>query len=239
MGFAITMTGAAQDKIIKIGTVFPLTGPCAVAGLRAQSAVETMAEIINNKHAEINIPLAKNKSFLAGYKIVLVKADFQGQPDVAKSETERLYNQEGCYAVIGCYNSSASKPASAVAERLQKIFVCGASSSAALTERGLKYFFRCAPTDRTEAQEFVQFFQSTILKKQPGALKSVGIIYENSEFGKHAADEAKKACASAGISVVADVPFTPGATNLNSEVQTLKSKNPDAIFGACLGGDYT
>jgi len=239
MGLAVAMTGTAQEKIIKIGTIFPLTGPVAVAGQRCKAAVETMVEVLNNKHPEINIPLAKNKGFLEGYKFVLVNADHQGKPDVAKSEAERLFNQEGVYAIIGSYNSSASKPASAVAERLGKIFMCGASSSAALTERGLKYFFRVAPTDRTEAQEFVSFFQATVLKDKPGSLKTVGIIYENSEFGKHAAEEAKAACAAVGIAVTADIPFAPGATNLNSEVQTLKAKNPDAVFGACLGGDYT
>jgi len=41
---------SAEEKIIKIGTVFPLTGPCALAGARCKAAVETAAEIINNIH---------------------------------------------------------------------------------------------------------------------------------------------------------------------------------------------
>jgi branched-chain amino acid transport system substrate-binding protein len=35
------------------------------------------------------------------------------------------------------------------------------------------------------------------------------------------------------------VPFTVGATNMNSEIQTLKSAAPDAVFGAALGSDYS
>ncbi|WP_352424937.1 ABC transporter substrate-binding protein, partial [Aminomonas paucivorans] len=144
----------AADKVIKIGTLFPLTGPCAVAGQRCVAAVETAAEVINNKHPELKVPLAAQEGINGGTKIVLVKADTQGKPDVAKSEAERLYNQEGVYAIIGCYNSSSTKPASAVAERMKKIFMCGCSSSAALTERNFKYFFRLAPTDKTESAEF-------------------------------------------------------------------------------------
>jgi branched-chain amino acid transport system substrate-binding protein len=125
-----------------------------------------------------------------------------------------------------------------VAERQKKIFMCGCSSSAALTKRGYKYFFRMAPTDETESMEFVEVMKWLNETKDAG-LKTVGLIYENSEFGKHAADEGKKAAADHGYQVVADVPFNPGATNLNSEVQTLKAKNPDVVFGACLGGDYT
>jgi branched-chain amino acid transport system substrate-binding protein len=196
-----------------------------------------MAEVINAKHPEIKVPLASQEGILGGYKIQLVHADHQSKPDVAKSEAERLFNQEGVFAIIGSYNSSATKPASAVAERLGKIFIAGSSSSAALTERGLKNFFRIAPTDRTEAQEFAEFF-SIINKEKPGAIKTAGVIYENTEFGKHAAEEAKAACKAHGIEMVADVGFTPGATNLNSEIMTLKAKSPDAVFGAVLGADY-
>jgi branched-chain amino acid transport system substrate-binding protein len=95
-----------------------------------------------------------------------------------------------------------------------------------------------APTDQTESIEFVEVMH-WLEKSENAAFKTVGIIYENSEFGKHAADEGKKAAADGGYQVIADVAFSPGATNLNSEVQTLKAKNPDVVFGACLGGDYT
>jgi len=232
MGGALAATGSAQEKVIKVGTLFPLTGPVALAGERCKAAVETMAEVI------INLPLPKQPGILDGYKIVLVNADTQGKPDVAKSEAERLFNQEGCYAIIGCYNSSCTKPASAVAERENKIFLAGCASSSALTERGLKNFFRFCPTDRTESQQYAEYFKA-LNQDFPGAIKTVGVIYENSEFGVHAANEASQACKAAGMTVVADVPFNSGATNLNSEVQTIKAKNPDAVIAACLGGDYT
>lgn len=228
----------AADKVIKIGTLFPLTGSCALAGQRCQASVATAVELINNVHSDIDVPLADKAGLLDGYKIELVHADHQGKPDVGKSEAERLFNQEKVYAIIGSYNSAVTKPASFVAERQKKIFMCGCSSSAALTKRGYKYFFRMAPTDETESMEFVEVMKWLNETKDAG-LKTVGLIYENSEFGKHAADEGKKAAADHGYQVVADVPFNPGATNLNSEVQTLKAKNPDVVFGACLGGDYT
>ncbi len=228
----------AAEKVIKIGTIFPLTGPVATAGQRCQAAVQTAVEIINNKHPEIKVPLAKQQGILKGYKIVLVHADSQGKPDVGKAEAERLLNQEGVWALIGSYNSSVSKPASFVAERMKKIFMCGSSSSAALTQRDMKYFFRLAPTDATESVDFVEVLKWAN-KKNKANIRTLGVIYENSEFGKHAAEEAKKAAAAGGFKVITDVPFTPGATNLNSEVQTLKKANPDAVFGAVLGADYS
>lgn len=229
----------AQEKVIKIGTIFPLTGPVALAGQRCKAAVETAVDILNNKHPNIKVPLANNKGWLVGYKFVLVNTDSQGKPDVGKAEAERLINQEGVWALIGAYNSSVSMPASMVAERAKKIFMCGASSSAALTQRpDMKYFFRTASTDEVESHEFVEVLKWLNKTQKNANVKTLGLIYENSVFGKHAAEEAKKAAAAGGFTVVADVPFTPGATNLDSEVQTVKSKNPDALFGAVLGADY-
>ena len=229
----------AQEKIIKIGTIFPLTGPVALAGQRCKAAVETAVEILNNKNPKIKVPLADKKGWLEGYKFVLVHTDSQGKPDVGKAEAERLINQEGVWAIIGAYNSSVSMPASMVAERAKKIFMCGASSSAALTQRKeMKYFFRTASTDEIESQEFIDVLQWLNKTQKNANIKTLGIIYENSVFGKNASEQAKKAAAAGGFQVVADVPFTPGATNLDSEVQTVKSKNPDALFGAVLGADY-
>ena len=235
--FASAAAFAAEE--IKVGALFPLTGPAAVSGQNCVNSVLAAADVINTKNPDIKAPLAAGEGLVGGkYVIKIVPADHQGKPDVAKSEAERLYNQEKVFAVIGCYNSSATKPASAVAERAKKIFLCGCSSSAALTERGYKYFFRHAPTDAIESVEFVDYI-AYLNKEKNAGIKTLGVIYENTEFGKHAADEARKAAKRADLEIVADVPFNNGATNLNSEVQKLKSANPDAVFGAALGGDYS
>ena len=235
--FASTAAFAAEE--IRIGALFPLTGPAAVSGQNCVNSVLAAADVINKKNPDIKAPLAAGEGLLGGkYVIKVVPADHQGKPDVAKSEAERLYNQEKVFAIIGCYNSAATKPASAVAERAKKIFMCGCSSSAALTERGYKYFFRHAPTDAIESVEFVDYI-GYLNKEKKAGIKTLGLIYENTAFGKHAADEARKAAKKIDLKVVADVPFNNGATNLNSEVQKLKSANPDAVFGAALGGDYS
>ena len=182
---ALLLTGGAfaEDKVIKIGTLFPLTGPSAVSGQNCLNSILAAAELINGVYEDFNVPLAEKAGLLDGYRIEIIKADHQGKPDVAKSEAERLYNQEGVFAIIGSYNSAATKPASAVAERAKKLFLCGASSSAALTERDYNYFFRHAPTDAIEATEFTDYI--TYLNEEKGAeIKTLGLIYENTEFGK-------------------------------------------------------
>ena len=61
-------------------------------------------------------------------------------------------------------------------------------------------------------------FDEEALSELASSIKTLGLIYENTEFGKHAAAEAQKAAKKINLEIVADVPFNNGATNLNSEV---------------------
>ena len=50
----------SQEKTVKVGAVFPLSGNAASAGTHTKAAIELAADIINNAHPEFgNFPLAK------------------------------------------------------------------------------------------------------------------------------------------------------------------------------------
>src|SRR5712671_3770228 len=58
---ALAGAASAQDKTVKIGAIFPLSGNAASAGVHAKAAIETAIDIINNAHPELgDLPLAKN-----------------------------------------------------------------------------------------------------------------------------------------------------------------------------------
>jgi branched-chain amino acid transport system substrate-binding protein len=137
---------AAAPETIKIGAILPLTGGAAATGVKLQAAMEVAQEIINGEYPGIAVPLAKEAGLpkMGNAKIELVFADHQGNPEMAKSEAERLIEAKVA-GLVGCYQSSSTKPASQAAEQYGIPFVAGSSSSAALTERGLNYFVRIAP----------------------------------------------------------------------------------------------
>ncbi|MGH6701983.1 MAG: ABC transporter substrate-binding protein, partial [Bradyrhizobium sp.] len=49
---ALAGHASAQDKTVKIGAVFPLSGNAASAGIHAKAAIEVAMDIINNAHPE-------------------------------------------------------------------------------------------------------------------------------------------------------------------------------------------
>src|SRR5918912_1131265 len=74
--FLVQPVSAAD--IVKIGTLWPLTGNAAAAGQASKAAAELATEIINNAHPELaNLPLAKDAGLpnLGGAKLELTFVD--------------------------------------------------------------------------------------------------------------------------------------------------------------------
>ena len=115
------LTSAASAKAqqeVKIGVLYPLSGPTAQIGIDAVAAIKTAVEMVN-QGADLPLALAKNKGLpgLAGAKVTPIIVDHQGKPEVGQSETERLITQEKVHALIGAYFSSVTAAASQAAER--------------------------------------------------------------------------------------------------------------------------
>jgi len=237
----ITALAESNPETIKIGALYPLSGKIADTGARCKAAIDAAVDIVNNPHPEFDLPSAKTEGIasMGGAKLKIVHADHQAEPNVGKSEAERLLTRENVKALIGCYNSAVTKPASFVAERYGIPFISGCSSSAALTERGLKHFFRLAVTDKMDSIGYLDAMDE--LREEKGyEIESIAVIYENTEFGQHAAmsvEEANKH-REHSYDMVAKVPYPFGATNVDSAVMKLKQADPDVVIAASLLNDY-
>lgn len=229
---------------VKVGAILPLSGSSAATGVKLKAAVEVAQEIINGDYPDIDMPLAAGLGLpnLGNAKIEVVFADHQGNPEVAKTEAERLIQNEKVVSLLGAYQSSATKPASQASERFKVPFVAGSSSSAALTQRGLKYFTRIAPNDDMETREFFEYIK--YLNEETGAdIKTVGVVYIDNEYGVHAAEMVDKwleeQYAAEGFEKVVSVKYPVDVSNVDTEVQQIKAANPDVLFHASYIGDIT
>ena len=91
---------------VKIGVLYPLTGPVAQVGKDAVAAVQTALDIINNSHNIPGMPLAKDAGLkgLGGGKISIVVGDLGGKPDIGVGETEKMLNSDKVHAMFGAYS---------------------------------------------------------------------------------------------------------------------------------------
>src|SRR3954454_22247912 len=162
MSIALAGVSSAQDKTVKIGGIYPLSGNAASAGVHGKAAIETAIDIINNAHPELgNLPLAKNAGLagLGGARIEAVFADNQGSPAVGQNQALRLITEEKVVALNGAYQSGVTLTTSAISEKYAIPFVNGESVAANLTERGFKWFFRVTPVAADFARIYLEFLK--------------------------------------------------------------------------------
>ena len=222
---------SAQDKTVKIGGVFPLSGNAASAGVHAKAAIETALDIINNAHPELgNFPLAKNAGLagLGGAKVEVVFADNQGSPATGQNQTLRLITEEKVVALTGAYQSGITLTASAIAEKYGIPFLNGESVAANLTERGFKWFFRVTPV----ASDFAKIYNDFLNDMKATGVKtdSVAMVHDNTEYGTSVANVITSVFKEGGRSAPIDIAYAANATDVQSQVLQLKEKKPDVVI---------
>jgi branched-chain amino acid transport system substrate-binding protein len=207
--------------VIKIGVLFPLTGSNASAGQDALHGAQLAASVLNGGHPAIELPK------LTVGKIGLEISDTQGNPQVGSSEVDRLVRGKDVAAVLGAYQSAVTLTASQRAELFEVPFMNGSSSSTALTQRGLKWFFRTGPSDLSFTETYFAWLNA-IKKRHP--VKRVAIFHTNDQFGNDGAKVIKYLAGKNKVNVVADISFQSATTDLTSQVQRLRSARPQAVF---------
>ena len=215
---------------IRIGTPLPLSGPNAPLGKDALQGAQLAADILNKGLPGLKLPLANDKGLpnLNHAKFKIVPADTQGKPENGASAVNHLVNDENVHVLAGALESGVTKTAAQQAERLAVPFVTSISSSPALTQQGLKWFFRTGPTDVTYAQSFFGLLDEQKKKNLPA--DKIAVLYMNNTFGTDASKVAKSLADSNNKTIVADVPFDPAATDLTSQLQQVRAAEPDALF---------
>src|SRR6202012_2883717 len=237
---SIAWAGAAsaQDKTVKIGAVFPLSGNAASAGIHAKYAIETALDIINNPHPELgNFPLAKGAGLpgLGGAKVDVVFADNQGSPATGQNQALRLITEEKVAALTGSHRSGITLTASAIVEKYGIPFVNGESVAANLTERGFKWFFRTTPIASDFAKIYYDFLQD--MKAKGAKVDNVALVHDNTEYGTSVASVITSTFKDKGQNIALDFPYAVNATDVQSQVLQLKEKKPDVVIMIAYASD--
>ena len=232
LALALGQSALAQQKTVRIGAIYPLSGALASTGAEIKAAIELAVDIVNNPHPELgSIPLASGAGLpnLGGAKIEVVFGDSQGKPEVGLADAQRLIDQEKVVALIGAYQSAVTKTASRVAEQAGIPYLNGESSSPDLTERGYKWFFRTTPNDDTFVDNMMQFLDG--VKKVP--TKKIAVVYENTDFGVNTYKAVEKFAKKYNREIVANIAYAAGSASVTAEVQKLAAAKPDvAIFAS-------
>jgi branched-chain amino acid transport system substrate-binding protein len=231
MSVILAGNASAQDKTVKIGGIFPLSGNAASTGVHTKAALEVAMDIINNAHPELgNFPLAKNAGLagLGGAKVEVVFADNQGSPATGQNQALRLITEEKVVALTGAYQSGITLTASAISEKYGIPFLNAESVAANLTERGFKWFFRTTPVASDFAKIYFDFL--TDMKAAGAKTDSVALVHDNTEYGTSVATVITNVFKANSQNAPIDIAYAPNATDVQAQVLQLKEKKPDVVI---------
>ncbi|MDE2094399.1 MAG: ABC transporter substrate-binding protein [Burkholderiales bacterium] len=228
---SLSVAARAQDKVIKIGVVYDLTGPFAGGGSELQYLGAKIVIDWFNAHGGIE-----------GYKVQAVYADAQSKPDVAINEAVRLIEQEKVDMLLGFYASAECVPVAARVEQFKKfMWITTCIASPVLEGRNLKYVFRPQPFGTQwglASTAMVAAYSKAQLGKDPKDLR-VAIIHEDGPYGTDVAKGNTMGSKTAGFNVVLNEGYSSSAPDLSSLVTKLKRGRPDVIFHTGYNPDIT
>jgi ABC-type branched-subunit amino acid transport system substrate-binding protein len=228
LGMAVS--AQAQEKKIKIGVIFDLTGPLAGGG----SELEYIgAKIMLDQFS---------KTGVEGYKIEAVYADAQSKPDVAINESVRLLEQEKVDMLLGFFSSAQCVPVAARVEQLKKfMWMTTCISSGVFENKNYKYVFRPqASGDQfgMMTMDFIAQNSKEKFGKEPKDLR-VAIIHEDGAYGVDVSKGNLVGAKKAGFNVVLKEGYSATAPDLSALVTKLKRAQPDVIFHTGYNPDIT
>jgi branched-chain amino acid transport system substrate-binding protein len=211
---AMAGIASAQEQVVKIGHVAPMSGAQAHYGKDNENGVRMAIEDLNKQGVTIG-----------GKK---VKFEIQAEDDAADPKQGTAAAQKLCDAkvagVVGHLNSGTTIPASKVYNDCGIPHVTGAATNPGLTKPGYKTTYRIIANDNALGAGLA-FYAADTLK-----LKKVAIIDDRTAYGQGVADVFKKTAQTKGMQIVDQQFTTDKATDFMAILTSIKSKAPDAIF---------
>jgi ABC-type branched-subunit amino acid transport system substrate-binding protein len=224
------VSAPAQEKKIKIGVIFDLTGPLAGGG----SELEYLgAKIMIEQFAKTGVD---------GYKVEAIYADAQSKPDVAINEAVRLLEQEKVDMLLGFFSSAQCVPVAARVEQLKKfMWMTTCISSGVFDGKNYTYVFRPQASGDQFGLMTMDFIAQNADAKFGKAAKDmrVAIIHEDGAYGVDVAKGNVAGAKKAGFNVVLKEGYSATAPDLSALVTKLKRAQPDVIFHTGYNPDIT
>ena len=204
----------AQDMVVKIGHVGPISGSIAHLGKDNENGAKMAVEELNAK----GVMIGGKK-----VKLELVLEDDAGDPKQGTAVAQKLADMK-VSGVIGHLNSGTSIPASKIYSAAGIPQISPSATNPAFTRAGYKTTFRVVADDVHLGGTLGRYAVSTLKGK------SIAVIDDRTAYGQGVAEEFVKAVKKAGGNIVGQEFTTDKATDFMPILTTLKGKNPDVIF---------
>jgi branched-chain amino acid transport system substrate-binding protein len=207
--------GGDNARPIVIGASLPLTGDSSQPGVASQRGYTIWQDMVNSSGGLLRRPVE--------LKIV----DDASDQNRVVSDYTRLISQDKVDLLLGSFSSLLNIPASAVAEKNRKVYVCPSCGSPKMFDRGLRNVFFAQPATAVhQADLFAQYVASLPAAQRP---RTAAYPAQDNPFAQPVVDSVRKLLEAIGIRTVYSKVYPKDATDFDAIANAVKASNADLV----------
>ncbi|HJV74381.1 MAG TPA: branched-chain amino acid ABC transporter substrate-binding protein [Noviherbaspirillum sp.] len=214
IAFAFAGAASAQEQVVKIGHVGPISGSIAHLGKDNENGARMAIDELNAK----GVTIGGKK-----VKFELLAEDDAADPKQGTAAAQKLVDAK-VNGVIGHLNSGTTIPASKIYSDAGIPQISPSATNPKYTQQGFKTAFRVVANDGQLGGTLGRYAADQLKAKK------VAVIDDRTAYGQGVADEFIKGAKAKGVQVVSQQYTNDKATDFNAILTAIKAKNPDVIF---------
>jgi branched-chain amino acid transport system substrate-binding protein len=184
---AVPFAAQAQDRVIRIGVLMPISGPASYFGVMGKEGID--------------LALERFKGGISGYRLQVQYEDSACSPLQATNTVKRVLDQFKPHVVVGEECSDASLAIAPILEQARVVQLNAGSVTMKLTESGYKYVFRIFPNAEQQSLPLAKVAYDTL------KARTAVILHEKTNAGIDNADGFEKPFVKMGGKVLAKIDF--------------------------------
>ena len=216
---------SAQDKVIRIGAMYPMTGRAGLYGKDSVAAAELAVDEINAKGG------------VAGYKIDVLFTDSKAKPAYAVRVAKRYISEDEVHFIFGVVSSGVGLAVTEVSKQYKKIFIGTDHASTRLTVDNFQpYYFRVS-NNTFQSMAAGALYLKELQGVKPW--KSIAFIGPDYAYGHSQWDELKYNLDRYGVTYNVVGEYWPKifAPDYTPYITSILNDKPDVLISGFWGGD--
>jgi branched-chain amino acid transport system substrate-binding protein len=211
----------AQPTSLNIAVLLPRSGYLAPAGQSCHRGALVAPKVL----AEF------------GYRVQLVHVDIESNPDVARTQCERVIN-EGAQCIVGAFDSASTLAMAQVCEQRKVPLVVNIAAAPQLTEQGYQFLVRNFPTAGMLVTNGLKLINDLLAATKVDP-KTAVFLHANDTFGMAQRQAMDKLFPTASLPfrLLESIAYDPKAQDLSVEVTKLRALNPDLVLVVTRAAD--
>jgi branched-chain amino acid transport system substrate-binding protein len=197
---------------IKIGAIFPITGPLATFGTSCANGAKMAIE-------EVNL-----RGGVLGSKIELLVEDDQYKPEEAANAAKKLIERDKVVALIAEVTSSVTLVVAPIAQQSKIVLLTPTATNPKVTQVG-DYIFRACFIDDFQGEVMANFVYKNLKLKTAAILTAV-----TSDYSKGLAQFFKQKYTALGGKIVAEESYSEGDSDFRAQLTKIKAAKPEFVY---------